>query len=76
MPEGSDKPAKYPATFRSADLVLITKTDLVPYFDFKVEEATEFVRILKPDMPVLSLAAEKGEGMDAWIAYLQTLLRN
>ena len=76
VPEGSDKPAKYPATFRSADLVLITKTDLVPYFDFKVEEATEFVRILKPDMPVLSLAAEKGEGMDAWIAYLQALLRN
>ena len=56
--------------------MLITKTYLVPYFDFKVEEATEFVRILKPDMPVLSLAAEKGEGMDAWIAYLQALLRN
>lgn len=76
VPEGSDKPVKYPATFRSADLVLITKTDLVPYFDFKVEEAKEFVRILKPDMPVLSLAAEKDEGMDAWIAYLQALLRN
>lgn len=72
-PEGSDKPSKYPATFRSADLVLITKIDLLPHFDFSVEEATRAVRLLKPDMPVLPLAAEKGEGLDAWIGYLEGL---
>ena len=75
VPEGADKPAKYPATFRSADLVLITKTDLLPYFDFKVEEAAAAVRLLKPDMPVLALAAEKGEGMEAWIEWLLGLLQ-
>ncbi len=74
VPEGADKPAKYPATFRSADLVLLTKTDLLPYFDFTLEEATEATRLLKPDMPVLALAAEKGEGMDAWIDYLFSIL--
>ena len=74
VPEGSDKPEKYPATFRSADLVLVTKTDLLPYFDFNLEEATSAVKLLKPDMPVLPLAAEKGEGMDAWIEYLLALL--
>ena len=73
VPEGSDKPAKYPATFRSADLVLLTKTDLLPCFDFKLEEATAAIRLLKPGMPVLPLAAEKGEGMDAWIDYLCNL---
>ena len=74
VPEGSDKPAKYPATFRSADLVLLTKTDLLPYFDFNVDEATAAIRLLKPALPVLPLAAEKGEGMDAWIDYLFSLL--
>ena len=74
VPEGSDKPAKYPSTFRTADLVLITKTDLLPYFDFKVEEATAAIHTLRPGIPVLPLAAEKGEGMEAWIDWLQALL--
>ena len=73
VPEGSDKPAKYPSTFRTADLVLITKTDLLPYFDFKVEEATAAIHTLRPGIPVLSLAAEKGEGMEAWIDWLMAL---
>ena len=74
VPEGSDKPAKYPSTFRTADLVLLTKTDLLPHFDFKVEEATAAIQTLKPGIPVLPLAAEKGEGMDAWIDWLLALL--
>lgn len=73
-PEGSDKPAKYPATFKSADLVLITKTDILPHFDFSVEEATRESQTLNPDLQVMALSATNGEGFDAWIDYLNNLL--
>lgn len=75
VPEGSDKPVKYPATFRSADLLLITKTDLVPYFDFSMAEATREAGILKPGLEILPLSATTGEGFDLWIAYLRGLLK-
>ncbi|MBV5317737.1 MAG: hypothetical protein JZU50_07995 [Desulfobulbaceae bacterium] len=64
MPEGSDKPAKYSATFRSADLLLITKTDLVPYFDFSMDEAAKEAGILKPGLEPLPLSATTGEGFE------------
>ena len=73
-PEGSDKPAKYPATFRGADLVLITKTDLLPYFDFTVEEASKEALLLKPDQQVIALSATTGDGFDRWLEYLRRLL--
>ena len=74
VPEGSDKPAKYPATFRSADLVLITKTDLLPHFDFNLDEARREALTLKPDLAILSLSATTGEGFTAWLDYLHGLL--
>jgi hydrogenase nickel incorporation protein HypB len=74
VPEGSDKPAKYPATFRGADLVLITKTDLLPYFDFSVEEAEKETHTLKPDVPIIELSATTGKGFDRWIDYLKQML--
>jgi hydrogenase accessory protein HypB len=74
VPEGSDKPAKYPATFRSADLVLITKTDLLPHFDFSLDEATREAQTLKPGVPILPLSATSGDGFDRWIDYLTRLL--
>ena len=74
VPEGSDKPAKYPATFRSADLVLFTKTDLLPHFDFDVDEARREALMLKPDLAILSLSATTGEGFPAWLDYLHSLL--
>jgi hydrogenase nickel incorporation protein HypB len=74
-PEGSDKPAKYPATFKSADLVLITKTDLLPYFDFSVEEAAKESLRLKPELEILTLSATTGDGFEAWLSYLNNLLR-
>ncbi|NLX18175.1 MAG: hydrogenase nickel incorporation protein HypB [Desulfobulbus sp.] len=73
-PEGSDKPAKYPATFRSADLVLITKTDLLPYFDFSVDEATQEALMLKPEQQVITLSATTGDGFEQWLDYLRNLL--
>jgi hydrogenase nickel incorporation protein HypB len=76
VPEGSDKPAKYPATFRSADLVLITKTDLLPYFDFSMDEAQKETLTLKPELSIFPLSATTGDGFDRWIAYLQSLLHN
>jgi len=75
-PEGSDKPAKYPTTFKSADLMLITKTDLLPYFDFSVEEATSQSLLLKPDLEILALSATTGDGFDAWLSYLNQLLHH
>jgi len=75
VPEGSDKPAKYPATFRSANLMLITKTDLVPYFDFSMDEATKEAGTLKPGLEILPLSATTGDGFDRWIAYLNGLLK-
>jgi hydrogenase nickel incorporation protein HypB len=74
-PEGSDKPAKYPATFRSADLVLLTKIDLLSHFDFSVEEAVKESQLLKPGLQILSLSATTGEGFDQWIDYLKNMLR-
>jgi hydrogenase nickel incorporation protein HypB len=74
VPEGSDKPAKYPATFRGADLVLITKTDLLPYYDFSVEEAEKETHTLKPDVPIIELSATTGKGFDRWIDYLKQML--
>ena len=76
VPEGSDKPAKYPATFRSADLVLITKTDLLPYFDFSMDEAQKETLTLKPELSIFPLSATTGDGFDQWIAYLRSLLHN
>ena len=75
VPEGSDKPAKYPATFRGADLLLITKTDLLPYFDFSMDEAIKESLTLKPGLSILPVAATTGEGLAAWIEYLRQLLK-
>ncbi|MGD9949099.1 MAG: hydrogenase nickel incorporation protein HypB [Desulfobulbus sp.] len=75
VPEGSDKPAKYPATFRGADLVLITKVDLLPHFDFSMEEARKETLTLKPDVPIIELSSTTGEGFDRWIDYLKQMLR-
>lgn len=75
VPEGSDKPAKYPATFRGADLLLITKTDLLPYFDFKLEEAGKEAGLLKPGLAIFPLSVTTGDGFDAWLQYLKDLLK-
>jgi len=70
VPEGSDKPAKYPRAFIGSDLFIISKTDLLPYFDFSVEEASKEARRLNPDMEIITLSAVTGQGMDHWVEYL------
>ncbi|MDH3349547.1 MAG: hydrogenase nickel incorporation protein HypB [Desulfobulbaceae bacterium] len=74
VPEGSDKPAKYPGAFKTSDLYAITKTDLLPYFDFSMEEARKEALQLNPELQILELAAPKGTGLSAWIDTLQNLI--
>ena len=68
--EGEDKPLKYPDMFAASDLVLINKTDLLPYLDFDIEAAIANARKINPAIKVLQVSAKSGEGMDAWIAWL------
>lgn len=72
-PEGDEKPVKYPALFVRADVVLITKTDLLPYLDFDLERAAGDCRKLNSKVKVFALSAKTGEGMEAWIDHLRAL---
>jgi len=73
--EGEDKPVKYPVLFNNADVVLITKTDLIPYLDWDMEQCHGYIRKSGSRARVIELSARTGEGMDAWIDYLQTMKR-
>ena len=70
--EGDDKPAKYPVMFRAADLVLLTKSDLLPVLDdFSPELAEQNLRLLANPAPVLQLSARRDIGMEAWLDWLR-----
>ncbi|MCP5143070.1 MAG: hydrogenase nickel incorporation protein HypB [Chromatiales bacterium] len=73
--EGDDKPAKYPVMFRAADLMLVTKGDLLEVLgDFDPAKAERHLRELANPAPVITLSARKGEGLDAWFAWLDAKL--
>jgi hydrogenase nickel incorporation protein HypB len=69
--EGGDKPLKYPHMFRQADLVLVTKIDLLPYVDFDLERYAADVRRLSPQAELLTVSARTGEGMAGWCDWLR-----
>ena len=69
--EGEDKPIKYPDMFRAASLMLMNKCDLLPYLSFKVDAAIEFARRVNPGIEVIEVSATTGQGMDAWLAWLE-----
>lgn len=71
VPEGDDKPAKYPVMFRTADVLLITKCDLLPHFDFSVEKAVREARKLNPKVDVIEIDSKSGKGIDTWVNYLK-----
>jgi hydrogenase nickel incorporation protein HypB len=71
--EGADKPVKYPHMFRAADLVLITKTDLLPYVDFDLAACAADIGRISPGATVLPVSARSGDGLGAWYDWL---LRN
>ncbi|QEQ97186.1 hydrogenase nickel incorporation protein HypB [Neptunomonas concharum] len=68
--EGEDKPIKYPDMFHAADVMLLNKTDLLPYLDFDVDKCIEYARRVNPDIQVIQLSARSGEGMSQWLDWL------
>ncbi|MBE0711265.1 MAG: hydrogenase nickel incorporation protein HypB, partial [Candidatus Aminicenantes bacterium] len=69
-PEGDDKPAKYPQAFLSADCLILTKADLVPYLPFDPAKAAAEALSIKPGLRVFTVSALRGDGVDALVAYL------
>ena len=70
VPEGHDKPLKYPLMFQICDAVLINKIDVLPYFDFDMERVKEYIQQRNPQAEVFPISAKTGEGMDAWTEWL------
>ena len=70
VPEGHDKPLKYPLMFSICDVVLINKIDVLPYFDFDMERVKEYIHQRNPQAEVFPISAKTGEGMDAWTEWL------
>lgn len=71
VPEGDDKIEKYPVMFRKADIIIITKTDMIDYFDFDINRAIESAKKLKPDVPVVLLNNKTKEGLDEIIDWIK-----
>lgn len=71
VPEGDDKPLKYPLMFQICQCLLINKIDVLPYFDFDLDECKKRVLKLNPDMKIIPISARTGEGMDEWIDWLK-----
>lgn len=70
--EGEDKPLKYPHMFAAASLMLLNKVDLLPYLDFNVEQCIAYAREVNPTIEIMLISATKGDGMDAWLDWLET----
>ncbi|MEA4812321.1 MAG: hydrogenase nickel incorporation protein HypB [Anaerolineaceae bacterium] len=71
VPEGHDKPLKYPGMFEVVDLILVNKIDVMPYFDFDLEKFRQYVRKLNPKASILPISAKTGEGMQPWFEWLR-----
>ncbi|MDR1649008.1 MAG: hydrogenase nickel incorporation protein HypB [Synergistaceae bacterium] len=75
VPEGSDKPLKYPMLFVQAEAVLLTKTDLLPYVPFDKDLFVRDVRSLNPKAPILELNLTSGEGIERWLSFVSERLK-
>ena len=75
VPEGHDKPLKYPLMFQVCDVVLVNKMDVLPYFNFDLEKCTEYVKMRNPKAQVIPICAATGEGMYAWYDWLRREVR-
>ncbi len=76
VPEGHDKPLKYPLMFSVCDLVLVNKTDVMPYFDFDLDKCREYVRMRNPRAEVIPICAKTGEGVDAFADWILREVNN
>ena len=70
VPEGHDKPLKYPLIFTVCDALLINKIDVLPYFDFDMEKVVEYAHMRNPNLKIFPICAKTGEGVDAWCQWL------
>lgn len=71
VPEGEDKPLKYPLIFQVCDVVLINKIDVIPYFDFDMEKCKEYILMRNPKAKIIPICAKTGEGMQEWADWLK-----
>jgi hydrogenase nickel incorporation protein HypB len=76
VPEGDDKPLKYPGVFQVSQAVILNKVDKLPVFNFDVDLFKDHVRDLNPAAPVFEISATSGEGVDAWAAWLKNQIEN
>lgn len=75
VPEGHDKPLKYPLIFTVCDALIINKIDVLPYFDFDMERVVEYAHMRNPKLKIFPLSAKTGEGVDAWCNWLREQVR-
>ena len=76
VPEGDDKPLKYPLMFSICDLVIINKIDVLPYFDFDVDKCKEYIKSRNKNAKVILISAKTGEGIDELSSYLLNEVNN
>ena len=71
VPEGHDKPLKYPLIFQVCDALIINKIDVLPYFDFDMDKVVEYAKMRNPKLEIFPISAKTGEGVDAWCDWLR-----
>lgn len=76
VPEGEDKPLKYPLMFSICDVVVINKMDVLPYFDFNLDKCKEYIHMRNPKAQVIPICAKTGEGVDAFAGWLLEQVKN
>lgn len=76
VPEGDDKPLKYPLIFTVCDVLLINKIDVLPYFDFDLARVTEAALRRNPKLQIFPICAKTGEGMEPWLNWLRAQVRD
>jgi hydrogenase nickel incorporation protein HypB len=75
VPEGDDKPLKYPLMFSICDVILINKMDVAPYFDFDMERCKANIRLRNPNAKIIPISAQKNEGLEEWTNWLDNAVK-
>ena len=76
VPEGHDKPLKYPLIFTVCDALIINKIDVLPYFDFDMDKVVEYAHMCNPRLKIFPISAKTGEGVDAWCGWLRQQVKD
>ena len=76
VPEGHDKPLKYPLIFTVCDALIINKIDVLPYFDFDMDKVVEYAHMRNPRLKIFPISAKTGEGVDAWCDWLRQQVKD